>query len=309
VSEGVEVWCGGVNTWECDEMGHLNVRFWVAKAMEGLAGVAGRIGMGDAFSPHAHATLLVREMHIRYLREARAGSVLDMTAGVLEVAESTVRLLLVIRNLAGEPAATFQVSVAHATARDHIAFPWPVRIRERLESLAVNLPPYAAARGIDLSPVESVADLGRAEALGLLRIGLGAIAPQDADAMGRMRPEIFIGRVSDGVSRILGEERPGPTRAEGQPPLRLGGAVLEFRILHLAWPRVGDRFELRSGFSACEPRIRRLVHWMLDPATGRPWASAEAVVVSFDLDARKVVDISPDAQAEIRSRMPQGLAL
>ena len=33
---GVEVWRGGVNTWECDEMGHLNVRFYVARAMEGL---------------------------------------------------------------------------------------------------------------------------------------------------------------------------------------------------------------------------------------------------------------------------------
>ena len=31
---------GGVNTWECDEMGHLNVKFWVAKAMEALAGLA-----------------------------------------------------------------------------------------------------------------------------------------------------------------------------------------------------------------------------------------------------------------------------
>ena len=27
---GLEVWRGGVNTWECDEMGHLNVRFYVA---------------------------------------------------------------------------------------------------------------------------------------------------------------------------------------------------------------------------------------------------------------------------------------
>ena len=33
---GPVVWRGGVNTWECDEMGHMNVRFYLAKAMEGL---------------------------------------------------------------------------------------------------------------------------------------------------------------------------------------------------------------------------------------------------------------------------------
>ena len=37
---GIEVWRGCVNTWECDEMGHLNVRFYVARAMEGLVGLA-----------------------------------------------------------------------------------------------------------------------------------------------------------------------------------------------------------------------------------------------------------------------------
>ena len=33
----IEVYRGSINTWECDEMGHMNVRFYVAKMMEGLA--------------------------------------------------------------------------------------------------------------------------------------------------------------------------------------------------------------------------------------------------------------------------------
>ena len=35
-SKGLEVWRGSVNTWECDQMGHLNVRFYVARSAEGL---------------------------------------------------------------------------------------------------------------------------------------------------------------------------------------------------------------------------------------------------------------------------------
>ena len=71
----------------------------------------------------------------------------------------------------------------------------------------------------------------------------------------------------------------------------------------------GDGIELRSGFAGCDARTRRVMHWMVDPQSGRPWASAEAVVVSFDLDKRKVVDISEEAQAAYRAASPAGLAL
>ena len=61
----VEVWRGGVATWECDQMGHLNVGFYVAKSMEALAGLAAELGMRRAFAASAESTLIVREQHIR----------------------------------------------------------------------------------------------------------------------------------------------------------------------------------------------------------------------------------------------------
>jgi len=88
---GIEIWRGGVNTWECDEMGHMNVRFYVARAMEGLVGLAAALGLPHAFAAHAGATLLVREQHIRFLREARAGAALHMTGGVVVVLGKTGR--------------------------------------------------------------------------------------------------------------------------------------------------------------------------------------------------------------------------
>jgi acyl-CoA thioester hydrolase len=307
--QSVEVWSGGVNTWECDEMGHMNVRFWVAKAQEGLAGLAAQLGMPRAFAAEGEATLIVREQHIRFLREAKAGAALHMTGGVLEIGETSARLLLVIRHASGEPAATFQLLVEHATTRDMRPFPWPARIREKAEAVRTEVPVFAAARSIDLAPVEPTASLSRADELGLTRIGLGVIGPAECDVFGRMRPEIFIGRVSDGVGRLFGETRPGPDPLDGEPPARIGGAVMEYRVLHLAWPEPGDGVELRSGFAGCDSRTRRVVHWMLDPETGAPWASAEAVVISFDLDKRKVVDITPEAQAAFMARCAPGLAL
>ena len=305
----VEIWSGGVNTWECDEMGHMNVRFWVAKAQEGLAGLAARLGMPRAFAADGEATLIVREQHIRFLREAKAGAALHMTGGVIEIGESDARLLLVIRHASGEPAATFQLLVEHATARDMRPFPWSARIREQAKTFQTQVPAFAAARSVDLSPVVPTASLPRAVELGLTRVGLGVIGPAECDVFGRMRPEIFIGRVSDGVGRLFGETRPGPEPTGDETPARIGGAVLEYRVLHLGWPEAGDGVELRSGFAGCDARTRRVVHWMLDPETGAPWASAEAVVISFDLDTRKVVDINPDAQAAFMAKCAPGLAL
>lgn len=308
-SQGVEVWSGGVNTWECDEMGHLNVRFWVAKALEGLAGLAATLGMPHAFAPNGQATLAIRELHMRFLREARAGAWLQAMGGVVEIGESDARLLVILRQASGEPAATFQFRVDHATAADLRPFPWPERIRQRAEHLHVEVPPHAAARSVDLGPVEPTASLARADELGLMRIGLGVVGPSECDVFGRMSAERFIGRVSDGVARLFGEERPGPDPVRGEPPPRLGGAVLEYRVLYLDWPRAGDGVELRSGIAESTPRVRRAVHWMVDPLSGRPWASSEAIAITFDLDKRKIIDLGAQGQAEYLARLTPGLAL
>jgi acyl-CoA thioester hydrolase len=310
LSDGIEIWSGGVNTWECDEMGHMNVRFWAAKANEALAGLAAHLGMPRAFAADAGATLIVREQHIRFLREAKAGGALTATGGVVEMGETDARLLVVMRHPSGEPAASFQMVVAHVTTADLRPFPWPDRIRAKAKATTVEIPAFAAARSIDLSPVAtSTASLARARALGLKRIGLGTVQAQELDAFGRMRGEMYLGRVSDGVGRLFGDTRPGPAPVEGDAPRRIGGAVLEYRVLHLDWPRAGDHVELLSGFGDCNARTRRAFHWMVDPIGGKAWGSAEAVVISFDLDARKVVDITPEAQAAFMAQAIPGLAL
>jgi acyl-CoA thioester hydrolase len=301
----VEVWRGGVATWECDQMGHLNVAFYVAKSMEALAGLAGELGMQRAFAPSAEATLVVREQHIRFLREARPGAPMTMTGGVLEMGETEARLLLLMRHPSGELAASFQTLVAHATAREGRAFPWPDRIRARAEALGVEIPERAAPRSISLAPVYTEASLARAEALGLKHTGLGVVAPADCDAFGRMRTEMFMHRLSDGIPHFFSGRRPGD--AEGEA--KVGGAALEYRLIHHAWPQAGDRLALRSGSAGGDARFRRLVHWLLDPDTGRPWGTAEAIAVSFDLATRKIISLDQEELARVEADAVPGLGL
>jgi acyl-CoA thioester hydrolase len=307
---GVEVWRGGVAAWECDEMGHLNVRFYVAKAMEGLAGLAAALGLKQAFSPRANATLIVRDLHIRFLREAHVGAPMHMRGAVLEMGAQEARLLLTLfHSDSGEPAAAFQVQVDHATPVNGQAFAWGAKTRDLAAALTIKAPVYAEARGIGAGPVISQASVARAEALGLTPIGTGVVMAQDCDVFGRMRADHFMGRIAEGVSRIARETRRQVIEGLTEVPARVGGVALEYRLAYLRWPRADDRIVLRSGLAGVDASTQRLVHWMLDPETGAPWAVSEAVAAIFDLDARKILPASPQAMAGLQSLVVDGLTL
>ncbi len=304
VTDGVEVWRGSVAAWECDHMGHMNVGFYVAKASEGLIGLAAELGMPHAFGADAHATLIVKDQHIRFLKEARPGAALHMTAGVVEAGEDEARLAFLLHHADGALAASFQTLVSHATAREGRPFPWPDRIRARLDALRMEAPEAAAPRSIRLDPVKSQASLERADRLGLKRTALGAIRSVDCDAFGRMRTEMMMARISDGIPHFFDGQRPGA--GDGR---KIGGAALEYRLIHLDWPRAGDRVELRSGSAGGDARFRRLVHWLLDPTSGRAWGAAEAIAVSFDLETRKIIALSDEELARVEANAVSGLSL
>ena len=201
---GVEVWRGGVNAWDCDGMGHLNVRFYVTFAMEGLAGLAAELGLADAFRPDAPSTLVVREHHIRYLREARESAVLHMRGGVVEMGESDALLLFVIyHSISGEVCAAIQARVAHVTAGELRPFPWSARVHERARALLVELPDIARARSLSQAAPGVGVNLARADELKLQSIGLGLVQAADCDPFGRMLAHQFIGHVADGITGMV----------------------------------------------------------------------------------------------------------
>ena len=302
-----EVWRGGVNTWECDEMGHMNVRFHLARALEGVAGLARRLDLPDAFRPGAASTLLVREMHVRFLREAHAGAPLSMVAAVTRFGEADADLCLLLLHDDGALASTFRVRVEHGAPEDRV-FPWPRRARTAAAALAREVPAAAAPRTLGFGdPPPPAASLARADALDLLCIARGVVGPAGCDVHGALRADEFMGRVSDGAARLMAPVREAV--AEASPGARVGGAVVEYRLLMLDRAGPGDHLEIRSGLSEVGERVSRVAHWALDPVGGRPWVSSEAVVVCFDLEARRILPVPPAALAVLERRVTPGLTL
>lgn len=296
----IEVWRGTVAAWECDGMGHLNVRFHIARAMQGLAGAGAALGMPHAFAAHASATLIVREHHVRFLREAREGALQHMTASVVEIGEADATVQLVLTDsTSGETAATFLAKVVHAAARTARPFPWPARALEAAESLKAPVAANAGPRSITEAPFDTPPGLAAAQALGLARAGLSAVTPEDCDVFGRLRTEMFMGRISASIGHTVEPFRRAAQAA--MPGTRMGGAALEYRLIYFDQPRAGDRIAVHAGLVEVDRKIARMRHWLLDPHTGAPWAAAENVSVNFDLDSRRAVGLPAAAVAQLQA--------
>jgi acyl-CoA thioester hydrolase len=288
---------GSVNTWECDDGGHLNVRFHFERAMVGLAHFAQALGMPRAFKPAAGATLVPREAHIRFLKEARPGAPLVMHGGVAKMGENDAELCLDMRHADGAPASCFTLKVAHVDTRGFRPFQWSARSRAAGKRLHVSLPAHAKARSIDLARAPSAdASLHRAVELGAARIGAAMVQPDQCDAFGRLRGEHFAGRVSDSVPNLLAQWRQDAADANGGAP---AGAVVEARLVYRRFPRAGDLIEVRSGIAEVGEKTLRLVHWLCDPESGAVWASMEAVALTFDTTTRKTITPAPEARARL----------
>jgi acyl-CoA thioester hydrolase len=301
---GVETWRGSVRPWHIDEMGHMNVRFYLASAAEAVVGLAGALGMPRAFTDGAAATLLLREHHVRFLHEARLGTGLFIRSALLEMGESDARILHVMFHAAtGQPAAAITSRVEHVTAGEKRPFAWSSAARRLARELTVAAPDYALQRGLVGSPILGPASQAQADALGLGSPAAGAVTSADVDVFGLMRPEHLLERVSQAIPHQLGRRELPLARYMPELAGHLGGATVELHSIFHRWPRAGDRLVLRSGLSDATPKLSRLTHWLLDPANGQAWAETEMLIVNFDLATRQAVELAPEVFRALQARL------
>jgi acyl-CoA thioester hydrolase len=291
---------GSVNAWECDDGGHLNIRFHLERAMAGLAHMAHALEMPSAFTANAAATLAPREAHIRFLKEARPPAPLIMHGGVVKLEEEEGVFCLDMRHGDGAPCSAFTVRAAHVDTRGFRPFPWSQRTRAAAAALTCTPPAHALPRSMDLRRPIADASLANAKAIGAARIGATLCQPSDCDVFGRMRAEHFVGRVSDSVPNFLQQWR--RETASGNAGAVAAGAVVEARLVMRRWPRAGDLLEIYSGVGEVVGKTMRLAHWICDPASGAAWASLEVVALTFDTITRKALEPPPQARAAMTAR-------
>ncbi|MEQ8406556.1 MAG: acyl-ACP thioesterase [Oceanicaulis sp.] len=302
------LWRGNANAWECDELGHMNVRFYLAKASEAIGVLSQMIGMRGAFQRKATATLVPREMTVRFLAEARPGAPLAIRGGVVEHDETGLTAALILDHCAlGTPAAAFTVRLEHTDPLTGRVFPFAARTRTALEALRTDPPAECGSRSLSLGPPAEVS-LTRADALGLETLARGMINPGETDIFGRMRLEFAFGKISNSVIHLQSGFPEQWAAYRTGDPLSAASAVLEARLIFRRFPPTGAGYVIRSGISHVTEKVRVLTHWVCDPETGAGLWSMEAVGCLMDLEARKLARIDAETLAMMRGHLIQGLA-
>jgi len=129
---------GVVYPWQCDHMGHMNVMWYVGKFDEATWQFFTSFGLTPSFLREQGCGMAAVQQNITYKREFRAGDVVSIRSGVLEVKEKTIRFFHEMRNdETGEIAATAELTGVHLDTSRRKSCPFPETVFERARALVV----------------------------------------------------------------------------------------------------------------------------------------------------------------------------
>jgi len=127
---------GSVYPSQCDQMGHMNVAFYVAKFDEASWQLFAAIGLTPSRLREERIGMAGVEQHIEYRRELFAGDVVTVTSTVLEIEDKAIRFAHEMRNdETGELAARMVVVAVHLDRAARKARPFPGDVREKARAM------------------------------------------------------------------------------------------------------------------------------------------------------------------------------
>lgn len=298
-------WAGECSAWECDELGHMNMRHYVHKTDEARKGLVLRLGLPHAYHPGSVSSVRVRDFHIKYQGEARPGDPLRIDSAVIDLGDATARLCHVMTHRDGRIAATMVETVEHVYLPEDKIFAWPKRVQVAAENFKASLPAPAKARNTDADLVHVGPNLAALKAAGAEVIGAGVFGASELDVTERVTMGSFFGRTTSTIAWF----KEGWPEFE-DPEYQAGGksaALLEMRAVMHRYPGRGDAYVYAPALVGANQYTREFIHNILDPITGESWISMQASGCKFDLKERKLMKATAEDLAVLERGMLKGL--
>ena len=124
---------GTVFPWHCDEMGHMNVMWYVGKFDEATRHVFHALGLTPQFLRDNNRGMAAVEQTIQYKRELLAGDIIEVNSEVLEIKEKVLRFTHEMRKSdTGEVSATTVLTAVHLDKAARRACAFPDTVREKV---------------------------------------------------------------------------------------------------------------------------------------------------------------------------------
>ena len=301
----VKTWVGECSAWECDGLGHLNMRHYMTKVHQARQMFFIQLGLSEAFKPDAYSTVSVKNLHIKYLAEARPDNPLYIETGLLDIGEAELRLCHMMYHFDKRLAATIVETVEHISLRTKNAFPWNKRLREAVIPFTVEQPQPSKPRNLSYETKPKAPTEAQLIELGVKLIGTGVFLPQEMGLDGSLTPQGCMGRTTETVAHVTDgypEFLDDNYRKSGK-----SGALLEAQVFLNRRTEAGDGYRFYSGVADGNSYTRTLIHNITDVVTGENIFSMIGDGCLFDLKARKLVKATEAQVAVLQKNIVTGL--
>ena len=285
-----------VNAWDCDENGHLNVRYYISKNYQGLTHLLAELGLPPSRLAELGLRPRLVTQHVRYQREARVSAPLVGSGEYIGVAGKRLIVYSELRNSIDDLLYTTFNSELEFCGRDGGSVAPPLGA----DCVAGVVPEQGAVRSLAATakPELSIAD---AQAAGYVETGRGTVMANECDPAGRLEAYQYAGRIADGIPNLMSTLQTAAEfalRAEG----KLGGAVIESRAACYEELEVGERFVLLSGLRSFTAKTMHLSHLLFNLETHALAFASQGIGVALDLQSRRAVPFAEERQALMRER-------
>ena len=120
---------GTVYPWHCDQIGHMNVMWYVGKFDEATWNLFAQIGVTPSYVRKGEFGMAAVQQNISYKRELLAGDTVEVRSHLAELREKSVRFIHEMRNgETGEIAALCELTGVHLDRLARKACPFPATI-------------------------------------------------------------------------------------------------------------------------------------------------------------------------------------
>lgn len=132
----ISTYRGSVYPWQCDQMGHMNVMYYVAKFDEATWNLLAAIGMTASYMRESNAGAAGVQQNISYKRELFPGDVVEIRSRVVSIAERKIVFVHEMRDTErDEVCAICELTAVHIDRRARRASPFPPDVRSRAAEL------------------------------------------------------------------------------------------------------------------------------------------------------------------------------
>ncbi|MDF2365677.1 thioesterase family protein [Sneathiella sp.] len=274
---------GGVEAWECDQMRHMNVQFYMSKGSDAFAHLQNALGLSPSTIRATRKGLRFKTIRTQYKSEVHAGTALYGMGGIREVSGDILTgFIHIFDAIHGRLSAVYEFTADYADYDTDASLPLPGDIRAAAEELTDPHPdvfhpePFAGTL-MPNRPLDHMFESTR-----------GSVDVWECDQFDHIEMRHVVGYFSDAATHIINAV--GLTR-EIIRSRNLGSAALDYYSEFHAPIRKSTAILLKSGLIGAEKKIFRFGHNLINMDTGELAVTTTVIGVYFDMTTRKSVPL------------------